>query len=258
MANKLELHYPVKPFILGQKFGETAFQDYYITNGIIFAGHNGLDLGAANGVEVRAAHEGIAYKQHDDKGGWGVLLVSEETYDYKGQAAHYKTIYWHLIDNIVVSEQGTKVKAGELLGYADSTGVSTGSHLHFGLKPAFLKYPNDLVNFEQNNGFMGAIDPMPYFNGKYAVDLVEGDEYVFSRDIELGDENEDVFQLQRKLKKLGYFPIAQDCTYYYGKITRAAVFAFQKDYIPNLSWMARNVYQGRYCYQQTRAVLNNL
>ena len=48
--------------------------------------------------------------------------------------AHAKTIYWHLIKEIPV-KVGQKVQAGDVVGYADNTGFSTGDHLHFGLKP---------------------------------------------------------------------------------------------------------------------------
>jgi murein DD-endopeptidase MepM/ murein hydrolase activator NlpD len=253
---KLELYYPVKPFIVGQKFGETAFLSYYKDNGITFAGHNGLDLAALHGQEVRAAHDGTCYPEVDSKQGHGVVLITDVPCEYKGGTAFFKTIYWHLIDNIVV-KWGQQVKAGDLLGYADSTGLSTGDHLHFGLKPMTGKDPYEGLNLEQQNGYMGAIDPMPYFNGKFADDL-NPNKFIFSKDLELGQTSTDVYQLQSKLKKLGYFPATQVCTNFYGSITRAAVFLFQQDYIVNLSWAARYIYKGRYCSQQTRAALNQL
>ncbi len=254
--NKLQLYYPVKPMILTQKFGETALLQYYKDNGIPITSHNGQDLATPYGHEVRAAHDGTCFVEVDSKQGHGVIIRSLVSYDSDGKECFVKTIYWHLIDNIPV-KNGQVVKAGEIVGYADSTGLSTGNHLHFGLKPQIMGEPNNTwYNVEQNNGTFGAIDPAPYYNGLYAADINSG-KYIFNTDMKVGDTNGEVKPLQEKLRKLGYFPMDQSLTYFYGAVTRAAVFAFQKDYVA-LSWIARNVYKGRYCSQQTRAALNNL
>jgi hypothetical protein len=49
---------------------------------------------------------------------------------------------------------------------ADNAGFSTGDHLHFGLKPEFVQeeQPWTRYNVEQDNGYMGAISPAPYFS----------------------------------------------------------------------------------------------
>lgn len=252
--SKLQLYYPVKPFIIGQKFGETALLPYYQANGINFKGHNGQDLAAINGEEVRAAHDGVCEVQADVKGGHGVVVTTNETFDYKDGQAYFRSVYWHLIDNIpIVTNQ--VVKAGDLIGYADSTGLSTGSHLHFSIKPAQKNSSGVMYNIEQDNGYFGAIDQTPYYNGKFAADLTTG-KFVFSTDLSYGDINEDVRQLQKKLQSLGYFPLGQEITNFYGSITRGAVFAFQNDYI-ELTWMQK-FYRGKYCAQKTRAALNRL
>ncbi len=265
---KLQLYYPVQPFIIGQRFGDTALLSYYKEHGINFLGHNGLDLAAIHGTEIRASHDGTAYWEVDKSQGEGVVLITDEPMEYKNGTAFFKTIYWHMIaDQAPIQKlpkaamssgvQGYKVKAGDLLGYADNTGLSTGDHCHWGLKPMYGKDPFEGLNIEQQNGYFGAIDPTPYFNGKYAADLVN-EKFIFSRDLELGQTDPDIFQLQRKLQRLGYFPLTQQCTTYFGSITRTAVFAFQQDYIENLSFAAKNIYKGRYCSQQTRAALNKL
>ncbi len=253
---KLQLYYPVKPFYVGQKFGETAYLAYYNNNGVYFTGHNGLDCTAIHGEEVRASHDGICEVQVDEKQGHGVVIRTEQEYEYKTGTAYFKTIYWHLIDNIPV-KSGDRLKAGDLVGYANSTGLSTGDHLHYGLKPMKQDVNGAYYNSEQNNGYQGAIDPMPYFNMKYARDLVTG-EFIFSTNLEYGQTHPDVFQLQSKLKRLGYFPLQVACTNYYGTVTRDSVFTFQQDYITELSWMAKHIYKGRYFSQQTRAAINTV
>jgi len=173
---KFTLTHPVQPISINQKFGEIANLAYYQANGINFIGHNGIDFKAYHGQPIYAAHDGMAWYEIDDQQGHGVILCTQEQFDYKTEQAYFKSIYWHMCDSSKepqyrspiesytdTSKDGLLVKRGDLLGYADTTGLSTGDHLHFGLKPMLLRYPGDSVNIEQNNGYMGAIDPQPYF-----------------------------------------------------------------------------------------------
>jgi hypothetical protein len=239
----LELYYPAKPWYVNQKFGETANLEYYKNNGVIFVGHNGIDAATMHGQPLYAAHDGVVEVQVDVNQGHGVVLRTLEMFRYKERGAYFKTIYWHMIDNIPV-KTGQVVKAGELIGYADSTGLSTGDHLHFGLKPLRKRSDGTFYNVEEGNGTHGAIDPAPYFNNKYASDLSA--KFVFKNDLEFGNRNPDVKQLQMRLKALGYFPQGVECTDFYGVTTRESVFKFQKDHLV-LSWWARYVHRGWYC-----------
>lgn len=166
---KLELAYPVKPVFITQMFGGNG--EYYRANGIDIDGHNGIDFLTRRGQEVRAAHDGtVVYAGVDNKEGWGVVIRTNEPRQYNNGEAYFKTIYWHLIPDIPV-KVGQSVRVGDIIGFADSTGLSTGDHLHFGLKPQVMG-ENDWIwyNLEQSNGYLGAIDPYPYFNGYYAYD----------------------------------------------------------------------------------------
>lgn len=174
---KFELYYPVKPLGVNQIFGNP--DPKYFTLGL--AGHNGIDFRAYHGQPVYASHDGTGYQQTDMNQGHGVVIVTDQPFDYNGGQVYFASIYWHLIDNIPV-KNGDKIKAGDFIGFSDSTGFSTGDHLHFGLKPKILgQAPNagdapdigigNLVNLEQNNGYLGAINPQSYFNNKFAQDL---------------------------------------------------------------------------------------
>lgn len=165
--SKFTLFYPVKPLHVNQAFGLNP--QTYAQFGL--AGHNGIDFMATHGQPVYAAHDGTCYPEIDSSGGNGVVIRSSEAYDYGGAQVHFKTIYWHLMKADAVVKNGTQVKAGDLIGYADNTGFSTGDHLHFGLKPqAWNENDWTWANTEQNNGFLGAIDPTPFFNGFFAQD----------------------------------------------------------------------------------------
>lgn len=166
---KLELYYPVKPARVNQAFG--AANPMYKENGIDIIGHNGIDFAASHGQPVYAAHAGTCYPEIDDKGGNGVVIRTNKSFDYQGRAVYFKTIYWHLIDAYAVVKWGQYVDIGQLIGYADSTGLSTGDHLHFGLKPQEYNETNfSWLNPAQNNGYLGAIDPTPYFGKFYSQD----------------------------------------------------------------------------------------
>lgn len=168
--SRFELFYPTKPFHINQAFGVN--KEYYKKYGL--EGHNGLDLRANHSQNVRAAHDGeVVYAGVDNSEGWGVVIRTHGSVEYNGGTAYMKSIYWHFIKTIPV-KVGSKVRAGDIIGYADNTGASTGDHLHFAIKPQ-AKGENDWtwLNIEQNNGFAGAIDPMPYFNKFYAADAVK-------------------------------------------------------------------------------------
>lgn len=262
---QLELYYPVTPMYITQKFGETANLAYYKANGVNFTGHNGVDIIAKHGEPIYASHDGTAYYEIDGSQGHGVVLRTDKTFDYNGEQVYFKTIYWHMVDStkepnfkspVEGHPNGLKVKAGDIIGYANSTGLSTGDHLHYGLKPCLPNEgANTWYNYLQTNGYQGAIDPVPYFNGKYAKDI-SSPKHVFLTDLKLGDRGEEVKQLQVRLKELGHFPSYQECTGYYGPVTREAVYAFQQDYV-SLS-LTDMWYHGKYCGPKTRTALNNI
>lgn len=218
------MSYPLQPIFINQKFGEVANLDYYKKNGIVFTGHNGIDYMAKHGQPIYAAHDGVAYPEVDSKQGHGVIVITRETYPYENIQAYFKTIYWHLIDNIPV-QAGQIVKKGDIIGYADSTGLSTGDHLHFGLKPMYGSDPYESSNIEQNNGYTGAIDPTPYFDGKFAYS--ENKDVTFKRDLFYSCTGDDVRELQSILIELGL--LAPDCiTGFFGFKTLGGVIKYQQ------------------------------
>jgi hypothetical protein len=263
----MKLFYPVSPVYITQKFGETAFLDYYKKNGINIPGHNGIDFATKHGQKIYASHDGEAFYEIDGSQGHGVVLRTLEPVEYNGQKVYMKTLYWHLCDSHKEPEfpspvepytnlngNGLKVKAGDVIGYADSTGLSTGDHLHWGLKPCLPGEPKGtFYNVLQNNGMYGAIDPTPFLNGKEASKILSYAPFTF--DMEYGDTGEEIVRLQRVLNELGYFH--GSFAPRYGNLTRTAVYEFQLDYC-KLNWWERYYYFGRYFGFKSRTALNNL
>lgn len=180
---KISIYYPVKPSTVNQAFG--VVDPKYTALGML--GHNGIDFAATHGQPVYAAHDGNAYYDVDSANGHIVVIRTLEAYDFAGGLSFFKTMYGHLCDQTKepqftspvifplndFSGVGQPVKEGDLIGYADSTGLSTGDHLHFGLKPIALagEYPGTWDNTLQTNGYNGCIDPTPFFNGQFAEDI---------------------------------------------------------------------------------------
>lgn len=174
---KLQLIYPLKKgFLTTQRFGETRNLQIYKDNNIQIVGHNGVDYGRDvpifRGEPVYAAHDGVAYISTDNKEGCGVVIRTDKPFYYNDEVnCYYKTIYWHLLPNIPL-RNGQSVSTGDLIGYADNSGLSTGDHLHFGLKPQLINEDNGIwYNVEQTNGYLGAISPDSYWSGYYPEDI---------------------------------------------------------------------------------------
>lgn len=179
------LYYPVKPFIVGQKFGEnTACIDNATNSKVIHCdglkppkgyrsvysqmkGHNGLDVGASRWTPVYSSSNGSVIEVSTEEArGLGVGVLSPVLDSKTGKYKHFKIRYWHFVALNV--HESDRVKIGQLLGWADSTGFSSGDHLHFEVKLVNKKGTKNLL---QDNGFFGAIDPSPYFYEQYAIDF---------------------------------------------------------------------------------------
>ncbi len=109
-------------------------------------GHEGLDIMAPTGSKIFAVAPGqVKFVQTNPAvHNYGIHVRIEH-------ADGYETIYGHMQQARVRS--GQQVKAGDLLGLADNTGNSFGSHLHLTLKKKGAK---------QGNWPYSIIDPTPF------------------------------------------------------------------------------------------------
>lgn len=167
---------------INQCFGENA-NGFYAQ--LHLNGHNGIDFSTTHYVNgnapVLAAHDGYvvsdASVQSDTKGRYVEILSDEMVID--GKKCKIKTMYFHLKEAYVsttpistswwakwLPKNGTRVKRGQMIGIANNTGLyTTGAHLHFGLYILWKQANGGYVKDTQN-GYDGAEDPMPYFNGR--------------------------------------------------------------------------------------------
>ena len=116
--------------------------------------HTGLDLGAADGTPILAAADGVVTVA-EFSGGYGGLIVIEHTID--GQTV--ATAYAHMWQSGIHVHVGDRVQAGQHIGDVGSSGMSTGAHLHFEVRPGD-------TNAE-------AIDPASWLNAHGAANLPE-------------------------------------------------------------------------------------
>jgi murein DD-endopeptidase MepM/ murein hydrolase activator NlpD len=90
-------------------------------------GHDGVDLYANRGTRIFAVASGQVYRVEENP--------NASNYGIHVRIRHqdgYKTIYAHL--EIALVGEGEIIQAGTIIGLADSTGNSTGHHLHLSLK----------------------------------------------------------------------------------------------------------------------------
>lgn len=103
--------------------------------------HEGVDYGAAMGTPVWSVADGVVKEARFSKSAGNMILVQH----MNGLA----TEYFHLSRYAQGLKQGARVKQKQVIGFVGSTGMSTGPHLHFGMRksgahvdPSKQKFPN--------------------------------------------------------------------------------------------------------------------
>ncbi|QIM18693.1 M23 family metallopeptidase [Leucobacter coleopterorum] len=114
--------------------------------------HTGTDFAAADGTPILAAADGIVTVA-EFSAMWGGLMVIEHTINGQTLA----TAYAHMWQNGIFVSPGQKVQAGQHIGAVGSSGLSTGAHLHFEVRPG--------------GSFQPAVDAEPWLASLGAIDL---------------------------------------------------------------------------------------
>lgn len=141
-------------------------------------GHEGLDIRAPDGYELKAVMDGVVYRATPNRGNYGIQVRIRHAMP----DGVFKSIYAHLKE--LRTAEDALVKAGDVIGLADNTGNSFGSHLHF-----TLKQEHTLSWFSENSVPKNEIiNPVPYFPQLFEIGsawkvIVPGN---FRNDMELG------------------------------------------------------------------------
>jgi murein DD-endopeptidase MepM/ murein hydrolase activator NlpD len=88
--------------------------------------HTGVDWAAPTGTPIFAAGNGVVEKA-DWASGYGKFVLIRHNNGYE-------TAYGHMTAFARNIEEGTKVRQGQVIGFIGSTGLSTGSHVHFEIR----------------------------------------------------------------------------------------------------------------------------
>ncbi len=87
--------------------------------------HNGIDYAAPTGTPVHAVADGTVTARYWERGGGNVVKIKH--------THGLETLYMHLSRFGKISV-GSRVKQSQVIGYVGTTGMSTGPHLHYGVK----------------------------------------------------------------------------------------------------------------------------
>ncbi len=83
--------------------------------------HEGIDLAAPTGTPIVATADGVVLFS-GSRGGYGRTVIINHGYGFQ-------TLYGHA--SKIAVRVGQRVKRGQVIAYVGSSGVSTGSHLHY-------------------------------------------------------------------------------------------------------------------------------
>lgn len=155
------------------------------------AGHNGIDLACIKGTPVVAPCRMWTTWVNSDDRGYGLHIFAEtETKELNGDAYKLELVFGHF--DSVVAQSAHWYEKGDLIGYVDSTGFSTGDHLHFGTRPLY-RLPNG--NFKQmfmDNGYKGYTDPEDFITTHIVWDWRELTDPVIIKDSFMKDNEKKI------------------------------------------------------------------
>lgn len=115
-ADPKRFFWPLEPVVVTSPFGHR----FHPLHGS-YKFHNGTDLAAEPAQSVYAAFDGVVVFSGWN-GGYGKQIELQHDRRWSTRYAHLQTL---------LVEEGTRVRRGDLIGLAGSTGNTTGPHLHF-------------------------------------------------------------------------------------------------------------------------------
>lgn len=117
------------------------FGNQRIMNGVKKNPHQGMDIAAPEGAEVRAMADGVATLSGGPFFYSGNVVII-------GHGHELSTIYAHLQKILV--KQGEKISKGQVIGLVGQTGRATGPHLHLGASLNNVRFDaQHLMDFDE-------------------------------------------------------------------------------------------------------------
>ena len=88
--------------------------------------HTGVDWAAPTGTPIYAAGNGVIEKEGWESGYGKFILIRHNN--------GYETAYGHMSAYARGVDEGKRVRQGQVIGFVGSTGLSTGSHVHYEIR----------------------------------------------------------------------------------------------------------------------------
>jgi murein DD-endopeptidase MepM/ murein hydrolase activator NlpD len=88
--------------------------------------HTGVDWAAPTGTPIYAAGNGVVEKVGWESGYGKFVLIRHNN--------GYESAYGHMSAYARATEEGKRVRQGQVIGFVGSTGLSTGSHVHYEIR----------------------------------------------------------------------------------------------------------------------------
>jgi len=162
---------PYRPYRVRstQEICPVGYKKFYSILGL--NGHNGVDYAAWHGAPiyfpVDANTEWYAHNEKDADGGLGLDVISKSPIKLNDTLNVYvKFRFWHLLESAVADLE--PVKFGQHIARADSTGASSGDHLHMAMK--FVDENGSTIN--NGNGYAGCVDFSPWYEPTFVLDVL--------------------------------------------------------------------------------------
>jgi len=134
-----------KPYPITLGFAEVSTDPFIIDeqkkSGL--SAHDGIDFAVPLNTPIKAVDDGFMIPILDGVQTYGNTVVIEHKWG--------RSYYGHL--NTINFKPSEKIKKGDVIGLSGDTGISTGPHLHFGIRPN---------GYDYNNGYYGKVNPLEY------------------------------------------------------------------------------------------------
>lgn len=124
----------IKPLegVITSRFGERESTD------IVSPNHEGIDIGADEGTEIKASMAGVAMTVGENESYGKYIIIANED---------ISTLYGHCSELLI--KEGDQIEQGKVIAKVGNTGKSTGPHLHFEIRRNEIKVnPEEIICFE--------------------------------------------------------------------------------------------------------------